>query len=274
MHNITIEQEIIRGIPLLRFLPQKAKAAPVVFYVHGFGGSKETGGEIGLRLAQRGIACVAVDAPDHGDRPHDRIDQIFQPDYQPIYPMETGFDVYSLMLDQILEMTAEIDSLVDELAADPRLDMRRAGITGLSYGGMVAFQVAATSQRIQAAVPMISMPTSLERWEDLVTEASSYSQWAEAMTAARGEVKKRAEWLRQYEALPHLKNFAPRPLLILCGDQDTDMPKVYAVRAVRELLPVYHEHPERLTLTINDGVAHRVTIQMMEDMAAWFQKYL
>jgi dienelactone hydrolase len=215
-----------------------------------------------------------VDAPDHGERLHARIDHILQPDYQPCYPIETGFDVYSLMLDHIVVMTAEIDGLVDALSADPRLDMGRAGITGLSFGGMVAFQVAATSQRIQAAVPMISMPTSLERWEDLLTEASSCSQWARGMAAAQNEAEKRASWLRQHEALLRLKNFAPRPLLILCGDQDTDMPKTYAVRAVRELQSVYREYPERLKLTINDGVAHRVTVQMMEDMVSWFQKYL
>lgn len=274
MSSIVIEHLTLRGIPALLFLPDGALKAPVVFYVHGYFGSKETGGEIGLRLAQHGIACIAPDAPDHGERARDRIERLYQPGAEMFYPPESGLDVYCLMLDAIVEMAAEIEGMIGDLSADPWLDMQRAGITGLSYGGMAAFQAAATVPQIQAAAPMISLPTSVERWEDLLLEASSYSQWAEAMAAARPESARRAAWLIEHQALDRLKNFAPKPMLIQCGDRDTDMPKVYAVHALRAMQPFYEEHPERLKLVIHDGVAHTVNNTMMEEMVAWFQKYL
>jgi dienelactone hydrolase len=274
MSSITIEQITLGDVPVLLFLPEGAKKSPVVFYIHGYFSSKETGGEIGLKLAQQGIACIAPDAPDHGQRPRDRIDRLFQPGSQLVYPPDSGLDVYTLMLDHIVEMAAGIEEMTAALSSDPRLDMGRVGITGLSFGGMVAFQAAATVPHIQVAVPMISMPTSVERWEDLLAEASSYSQWAGAMAAAQPESKQRAAWLREHNALDRLKNFAPKPLLILCGDRDTDMPKVYAVHALRAIQPAYADAPDRLKMTIYDGVAHTVPAAMMGDMIAWFQTYL
>ena len=57
---------------------------------------------------------------------------------------------------------------------------------------------------------------------------------------------------------------------MLCGDQDTDQPKIYSVRLLRALLPAYAGQPDRLRLKIYDGVRHELTEQMMEDVADWF----
>ena len=63
-------------------------------------------------------------------------------------------------------------------------------------------------------------------------------------------------------------------MLITVGDLDTDSNKKYSVDLYRALKPVYAARPERLRLNIHDGVGHQFTRAMIEDIAAWFEKYL
>lgn len=272
--NITIEHTTKEGIPLLLFIPENAKAAPVVFVLHGFFSDKESGAELSLRLAEAGFAVFAPDAPLHGERRGERLDQIFTPGPGKIYPPESGLDAFLLMLELTETVERDVERLAQLYAEDPRLDWGRVGVTGQSFGGMAAFYVAARNPRICAAAPMISLPSFLSRWQDVLLEASAYPQWTAQMEAVKPETEQRTEVVRAVDPMEGLKSFAPRPLLILCGDRDLDMPKTYAVQAARELQPAYRSAPERLKLMIYDGVDHRVTGPMMADCIAWFKEHL
>jgi hypothetical protein len=58
------------------------------------------------------------------------------------------------------------------------------------------------------------------------------------------------------------------------GEIDTDAPKYHSVRLYEKLLPAYHVHPDRLKLSIYDGIPHRVTSDMEEETADWFIRFL
>ncbi len=272
--RIIIETTRAADIPVLTISREGARDQPVVFFIHGFNGNKDTGAELGLLLARAGFFFVALDGPMHGERTDPRREQTYDPRAEHVYPWDTGLDTFFLMLELVVQTGRDIDRLIDAFAADPRADTARVGVTGLSYGGMAAFYAAAFLPRVQAAVPMISHPSFTSRWLDVTAEAASYERWSVQMAAVQDITDRRAEWLRQHDPAAFLLSFAPRPLLIQVGDLDTDMPKSYAVQAVRGLQPAYAAHPGRLKLTVYDGVAHRLTREMLEENGAWFERNL
>lgn len=267
--KIIVETHPIGGIPVLTVCPQRAHRCPVVFLLHGFGSRKEDLLDLAFRLAGRGLFAVAVDAVHHGERADGALDSFDDPQ-RCTYPVESGLDRYVFMHQVVVETGRDLARLLEYLAADPRVDTVRCGVTGVSMGGFAAYYLAATEPRVAAAAPIVGMPAFGERWEDVTLEASTYDQWRAQMAAAQPVVERHAAFMRSIDPSPQLTSFYPRPLFMLCGDLDTHQPKSYTLRFYRALLPVYADHPDRLKLKIYDGVGHDLSPGMMEDVADWF----
>ncbi len=271
MSRLIVETTNTNGMPLLTVCPADAAHCPVVVFCHGMGGDKSQGVELGYRLARRGIFFVAPDAPGHGDRADDRMARA---EAGLTYPPDTGLDGWLLMLHVAVELAAEVESLLAGWQNDRRVDVLRVGVTGLSLGGYWAHFMAAHNPRVSVAAPAIGLPAWAARWADVTLEAASYPRWAEAMTAAETATAERLRRIEELDPLVHLRRFAPKPLLMLCGDEDLAQPKSYSVKAYRELLPLYADHPDRLRLSINDGVGHRFNSAMQEEATGWFAGWL
>ncbi len=271
--KLICETETIARIPLLTVYPDGVQHAPMVFILHGFGGCKEHGLELAYRLAGRGIVAVAFDAAHHGGRVDGALEALDDPQ-RCDYPVETGFDRYMLMHRVVVETRGDLGTLLERFEADERVDIGRCGVTGISMGAFSAFYAAANEPRIAAAAPIIGLPAFGERWEDALLEASTYPQWREQLDAARPAIERDSRFVRSIDPMQKLLDFYPRPLFMLCGDQDTQQPKVYCLRLYRQLLPIYAAQPERLTMKIYDGVGHNVTGEMMDDVSQWFAWYL
>jgi hypothetical protein len=73
-----------------------------------------------------------------------------------------------------------------------------------------------------------------------------------------------------------LEAVEPKPLLMLCGGIDVDLPKSYSVHLYRRLSPLYGKTgaPQNLKLGIIDGTAHEVPPAMQERACAWLIKHL
>jgi uncharacterized protein len=272
MPRLILDTTLVGSIPVLTLSRDDLSRAPMVFFIHGYRGSRIDNLSLGYRLAEQGFFYVALDAHLHGDRYSQR--QI-EPHPQPIYPPATGLDVWHMLITEIVPQTArDIGVLIDHFAADPRVDATRTGVTGASMGGFTTFYLAANEPRIRAAAPMISYPGFSSMWSQFVTEAASYPQWADAMSALRDESERRAEDIREIDPMEKLKAFAPGPLLMIQGDKDTDTPKHTSVMLYQTLCPLYNQHPDRLKLSIYDGVDHRVVREMEQEVVGWFSQML
>lgn len=108
------------SIPSLLVHPDwdAGEAAPVLIWMHGRTARKEIDPGRYLRLMRAGIGVCAVDLPGHGDR--------FEAALQ--HPAHT--------LDLVLQMTDEIDELVDALEEMGVFDPDRMAVGGMSAGGM------------------------------------------------------------------------------------------------------------------------------------------
>ncbi|BBH23202.1 hypothetical protein Back11_45470 [Paenibacillus baekrokdamisoli] len=272
MNRIITEQFVVQGIPILSIYEESASRLPLVIYIHGYGGSKKDGLEFGHKIVERGMYFVAFDAAGHGERKQDERDSLIKE--SSVYPPDTGLDTWLHMLEVIAKTTEDIDALLLHFMNDPKVNTERLGVTGLSMGGYAVYFIAANDPRVQVAVPIIGLASFLERWEDVLLESSTYERWAEALKESEEHTKLRTAFVQSIDPYDKLASFYPKPLLISIGDIDVEQPKKYTINLYKTLKPAYRDCPDRLKLSVHDGVGHFVTSAMMEEACEWFEKHL
>jgi dienelactone hydrolase len=274
MQQILIEAQTISGIPTMILLPQAAQACPLVFYVPGYGAPKESGLGLGYRLAQAGCCFVAFDPLLHGERFDPRLFDAANPERGGIYPPDVGLDIGATFYEVIGQCLDDVRMLLEHFASDPRLDTQRCAVTGPSMGGYASFLIFANLPQMLAAVPMIGIPTFTRRWMDLLDESAfSNPAWAEALARAAEGTQRHTAMIAAMDPADKLLEAAPRALLIMNCDFDSDQPKHYSIEFYRQLLPAYHGHLDKLRLAIYPA-GHTVTPDMERDAVAWIVGHL
>jgi fermentation-respiration switch protein FrsA (DUF1100 family) len=271
---ISLGPTVVHDIPVLSLTPDGTQHCPAVFFVPGFGGRKEDGLSLGYRLARRGFFVVSFDPWLHGERYDARLAHAADHDHGGIYPLETGLDTFLLFLRVIHQCLVDVQTLIAHYAADAHVDVDRCGVTGVSMGGYASFLVFANLPQVQAAAPMVGLPAFTRRWLDVLDEcAFSNPDWAAALALVAEQTRQHTAFVRGIDPYEKLKAAAPRALLIMNCDFDTDQPKSYSINAYRELLPHYVAAPDNLRLAIYPA-GHTVTPQMEQDAADWFSRHL
>ncbi|HET9221422.1 MAG TPA: prolyl oligopeptidase family serine peptidase [Roseiflexaceae bacterium] len=272
--QLLVETDTVHGIPVLTIAPDGAERCPAIFFISGFGGGKEDGLRLGYQLARVGFFFMGFDPWLHGERYEPWRDQAADPAFGGVYPPDTGLDTGVLFFRIIQQCLLDVQILMDHYADDPRVDVHRSGVTGPSMGGYASFLVFAHIPAVQAAVPMVGIPQFTRRWQDIVDEcAFSNPAWAAALRKLESHVREHTALIAQIDPAERLKHAAPRALLIMNGDFDTDQPKLYAIACYRELQAHNTANPERLRLRIYPA-GHIVTPEMEQDTVAWFQEHL
>jgi pimeloyl-ACP methyl ester carboxylesterase len=274
MASMTLDHVMVGEISALVSFPAGARHCPVVFSVPGYADVKERALPLAYRLAARGIACISFDPAGHGERENALLHRAHEPELGGIYPAETGLDIYFNFLRVIAQCPADILALRDYFARDDRLDLSRAGVCGHSQGGYASFLALADIPELKAAVPMMGIPTFVERVVDLLDETAwSNTEWGRALEQVNARTAERVEWVRAIDPAPRLLQQPPRPLLMMNGDYDNDQPKGYTLRWLRDLRPRYVAQPEMLRWNVYP-LGHVITDQMLDDTAEWFGRWL
>jgi fermentation-respiration switch protein FrsA (DUF1100 family) len=272
--TFVLETGTVQGVPVLTLALRGAERRPAIFFISGFGGSKEDGLRLGYQLAQAGFFFISFDAWLHGERHEPWRDSAADPAYGGIYPPESGLDTGVLFFRVIQQCQADVQTLIDHYTSDPRADIHHCGVTGLSMGGYASYLIFANVPAIQAAVPMIGIPQFSQRWRDLLDEcAFSNPAWAAALQRLDRQVREHTALIAAIDPTERLKQSAPRALLMMNCDFDADQPKLYAVTFYRELQARYAASPEKLRLNIYPA-GHTVTHQMERDAVEWFREQL
>jgi hypothetical protein len=272
--KLLLETDTIRDIPVLSLAPDAAQHCPAVFYIPGFGASKESGLNLAYQLARAGLFFIGLDPWMHGARYDERLHRAAEPEWGGVYPPDTGLDTGWLFYQIIQRCLVDVQTLLEHYAADSRVDVTRCGVTGPSMGGYASFLIFANLPSMQAAVPMVGIPSFGQRWLDIIDECSfSNSDWAAALQDAEAQVTQHTAFVRALDPVEKLRAAAPRALLIMNCDFDYDQPKSYSIACYRDLRSAYAAHPDKLKLNIYPA-AHTVTPPMENDAVAWFGKHL
>ena len=161
-----------REIPIRLYLPKEKTPAPVVLFSHGLGGSREGSAYLGRHWSLRGYAVVFLQHPGSDDSVWKD-----QPPRERMQAMRQAADLENFLL-RVDDVRAVLDQL-DHWnrsagnALSGRLDMKRIGMSGHSFGAVTTQAVSGqrfvrgagfTDARIKAAV--IMSPSGARRGGD------------------------------------------------------------------------------------------------------------
>jgi len=217
--------------------------APCVVTLHGLESGKDSGKwpKIAARLYDEGYACLRFNFRGCGTRSE---------------KSEGNFEDARLT-GRIRDYKCALQFLHDT----GKVDMRKLGVIGSSFGGMVA--VAAQDKRIEAMV-CLSTPYIIPQ---ILNEAGEY----DALPSGSRRFKKRFyEDLQNYDLLEAVRSASP--IMILHGNLDEVVPPEHAQK-------LYEAAPDPKRLEIVVGADHVFSqtghLNKVIDLSLeWFNKYL
>jgi dienelactone hydrolase len=256
-------------VPGILLLPKGRRGpAPAVIGLHGHGSSKESvctveshGQYVGPALARRGYVVAAIDAYFNGERvgqgPAGRLDDA-QGQEASLFKLDLwlGRTLWGMML-------RDEQCLLDYLQTRPEVDKGRIGATGMSMGCTRAWWLAAIDERVRAVVGV----ACFTRYTELI---------------AHGNLRKHGIYYFVPGVLAHFDTeaiyalVAPRPMLMLSGDQDGGAPTDGIAVLERKLGAVYALHglPGNFRSVVYERTGHEYLPEMKAEMLAWFEEHL
>lgn len=251
-------------IPLLLYHRQDLLGPkPAVVLYHGVVQSKEPYVDThptARRLADAGFVVAIPDAPGHGARP---LGATIVERLQASLPREFCADIE--------QAGNEAPALLDWLAARPEVDGERIGVAGISMGGFTAAVVAAGQRdRLRAAVCVAGCADLA--YCMATTDSIAPGKWGPPDRALDAETRER---IARIDPMYYPGRYAPLPLLLVHGEQDTWNPPATSERFAETVRPTYAAHPERFRLAIVPGAPHwpphRTVVQETVD---WLGRYV
>lgn len=221
--------------------------APCVITLHGLESSKDSGKwpTIAARLHDEGYACLRFNFRGSGEGSE---------------KSEGEFEDVSLT-GRIWDFKSALQFLQDT----SKVDIRRLGVIGSSFGGMVA--IVTQDERIKAMVTL-STPYKIPRFDEpqIPKEVGEYYE----LPSGRRFKKGFYEDLRKYNLLKAIRS-AP-PILILHSSSDEVVPLEHAQK-------LHEAAPEPKRLEIVEGADHVFSknehLNKIIDLGLeWFKKYL
>lgn len=182
-----------------------ATPAPVMVWMHGRTVTKELDPGRYLRWVRAGIAACALDLPGHGERPGESLH---------------GSD---RTLEVVEQMAGEIDGVMAALAdRGGMFDVSRAGIGGMSAGGMATVIRLCTPHRFVVA----AVESTAGNFEAMEHFGAFFTSGGRDPAGARA---------RRLSPIGHVDAWRPIPLLALHSEADEWVP-VSAIRSFTDRL--------------------------------------
>jgi dienelactone hydrolase len=257
-------------VPGILLIPKQRKGpAPAVIGLHGHGSSKESvctdpksSQFIGPSLAKRGYVVAAIDGAFASGRvgkgPAGKLDKGAGGQEMSLFKLYLwqGRSLWGMML-------RDEQCLLDYLQTRPEVDARRIAATGMSMGCTRAWWLAAIDDRVQAVVGV----ACFTRYTELI---------------AHGNLRMHGIYyfvpgvLRHFDTEAIYALVAPRPMLMLSGDQDGGAPTDGIVVLEKKLAAVYglYGPADRFRSVVYGGTGHEYLPEMKAQMLAWFEKHL
>lgn len=240
----------VEGIPILVIAPKETKARPLVIWLTGFSGQKESV-EAHLReFAKKGFVALSFDPHQHGERRIESREELVK---RVRGNIRRHF--WPILARTAEETPKVIDWAVKTLGVRPEV-----GMGGISMGGDIAVAAAGVDRRISVVSACIATPDWLR--------PGSFEPPGEPDTAAQADYDRR-------NPLTHLQLYAHRPAIAFqSGAADKQVPPDGGTRFVTALKPLYAEVAERLVVNLEPDVPHRFTPRMLDNSIQWFAKHL
>lgn len=212
---------------------------------------KESEEDFAIQAASRGWAAIAMEQRGFGE-------QNASEDHE--NPNCGHMAMQALLMGRTLlgERCHDVSTLIDLLPAFPQLDTERIALMGQSGGGTVTQYASATDERIKLAMPSCAFCSYLDSIHKIHHCSCNF-----------------IPDIMQYMDMPELSVLiAPRPQIIVCGQQDCIFPVEYARRAFERVQAIYADAgaPENCRL-VEGPQGHKfypsLAWPVFEELAAW-----
>lgn len=256
-------------VPGILLVPDGLKGpAPTIIGLHGHASSMETictdetkPQYIGPILATKGYVVAAIDAYFNGERvghgPRGQRENKLQ--------QESSLFKFNLWLGRSLwgMMLRDEQCLLDYLETRPEVDKKRIAATGMSMGCVRASWLTAIDDRIHSHVGVCCFT----RYTNLI---------------AHGRLNAHAVYFYVPGVLAHFDTeamyalCAPRPMLMLSGDEDGVAPLSGIEVLERKLNGLYelYNQPKNFRSVVYRGTGHEYLPEMKAEMIGWFDRHL
>src|SRR5437870_1242 len=248
-------------VPAHVYYKKGNKAMPVVIFMHGMGGSKESNVARMQEWAGNGLLVVAIDAHLHGER---KVPGIF-PQGKNLGGLGTDYAIW-VHQSSVSHTARDVSKVIDALSARPEVDLSRIGVAGISMGSSTCMVLAWKEPRISVVVGLIG---AVDFWYDVTKTPPGKEQ-----DAKREALSPRVRQLvSSIDPLDKKAAIAPKALFLANGAKDQiDIESIK--KFVKELQPSYKDHPDRLMLLEEPKTGHSVTERMWSEGTGWLVRHL
>jgi len=179
--------------------PETSVDGAVIIFVHGLGSNREDLLEQAAMLHQYGYGALLFDLRNHGES---------QGSVTTLGYLEAG----------------DVRAAVDYLLSRPDVSPRRIGLMGMSMGGATALRAAARIPEVRAVVVEAAYTSIEDNLAHGVRALTGLPPFPFApLVAWFGELQSGLD-IRLVRPVDDIGKIAPRPLLLIHGDQDTLVP--------------------------------------------------
>jgi dienelactone hydrolase len=267
LERFEFDNGVDSSVPGILLIPKHLQGpAPAIIALHGHGSSKESvctniddSQCVGPLLVNQGFVVAAIDAYFNGERigkgpvgrKEGKADQ--EASLFKLYLWQ-GRTLWGMML-------RDEQCVLDYLATRPEVDSGRMGATGMSMGCTRSWWLSAIDDRIQA----IAGVACFTRYTELI---------------AHGQLRSHGIYyfvpgvLRHFDTEAIYGLTAPRPMLMLSGDQDGGAPTDGIHVLEKKLAEIYrlYDQEENFRSVVYVGAGHEYLPEMKVEMSQWFER--
>jgi len=260
-------------VPGYLLLPKNVSGkAPAILYCHWHGGEYDIGKEElfqakhtpeapGPALAQRGFVVLAIDAYCFGERngqgPGGAAEKNGAGEWSASkFNLWVGRTLWGMILrDDLMAL--------DYLASRSEVDARRIGVTGMSMGATRSWWLLALDERLRTGVAI----ACLTRYQNLI---------AHGALKAHGIYYFVPGLLNHFDTEAVVSLLAPRPVLMMNGDQDTGSPPdgIHAIESVVSRAYTLYGRSGDFQSVVYPGQGHVYTPEMWARTLDWMDARL
>ncbi|KAI3781543.1 hypothetical protein L2E82_11560 [Cichorium intybus] len=268
-------------VVILSMKENKHSKRPAVVFLHGSNMCKEWLRPLLEDYASRGYIAVAIDSRYHGERAKNHTTYV-----DALVSSWKRGDTMPFIYDTVWDLV----KLADYLTKRDDIDPSKIGITGMSLGGIHAWFAAFVDTRYSVVVPIISVQgfrwaIDNDQWHARVSSIKSVFEEARidlGKDAIDKEVVEKV-WDRiapglasKFDSTHTLPLIAPRPLLILNGEQDSRCPMAGLNDTISRTQKAFEDAQclDNFKVIVEDGIGHEMTSSMAKEASDWFDKFL